>query len=159
VPNAKKTTAKKTTAKKTTAKKTAGSGLRAEHVLTLKSRATFEALSPADRQQLAATGREGFGQKDAEAMYAWLEREEMSFFKLRLVRGGVAEWDVWINTAKDDGVVFAAGSAEPAGIGISQEDVHDETDRREALCAEIEKALRGFALPKGMKIEDLFWEE
>lgn len=128
-------------------------------MLTLKSRSTLGALSAADRDQFAAAGRDAFGQADLEATFASLESDGMSLFKLRLVRGGVAEWDVWINTSKDDGAVFHAGSAEPSGIGISQERVYDKTDGRDALCAEIEAALRAFKLPKGMTIEDLFWEE
>jgi hypothetical protein len=172
----KKTTAKKTTAKKTTAKKTApkktapkkttakktapvsGPALTARYGLLLDSRAAFDRLSPTDRAQLAIAGRLICAEADLEAAFAWLEREEMSLFKLQLGRGEAIEWDVWINTAMDDGAVFAPGSPDECGIGISQMDVYDMEEHRDALCAEIDAALRGFRLPEGMEIEDVFWK-
>jgi hypothetical protein len=157
----KKTAAKKTAPKKTAAKKTArvsGTALTARYGLLLDSRAAFDRLSPTDRAQLAIAGRLICGEADVDAAFAWLEREEMSLFKLQLGRGEAIEWDVWINTAMDDGAVFAPGSTDESGIGISQMDVYDMEEHRDALCAEIDAALRGFKLPDGMEIEDVFWK-
>lgn len=151
----------KTATKKPSTKRSAGGsgrGLTTRYGLLLDSRASFDRLSPADRAQLAVAGRLICGEADLDAAFAWFEREEMSLFKLHLYRGDAVEWDVWINTAMDDGAVFEPGTPKENGIGISQMNVHDMEDDRAPLCAEIDAALRGFKLPKGMVLEDVFWK-
>lgn len=117
--------------------------LRASVVLTVAARADVDALSPLDRQQFAALGPELVGPAGAtvDGFVAWLAREQMALHKIRLARDGAAVFDVWINAVMDDGVVFDADSAALTGIGISQTEVSDTTEDRDALCAEIQAAL------------------
>jgi hypothetical protein len=158
-----KKTAQKATAKPRVAKKPApapkkpAGSLEVSHVLTLNSRAAYDALSAGDRAQFGALAS-SFGQKDAAAMFAWCAKEGMGFFKLALLRGGAPAWEVWINTAMDDGLVFAPGADTSAQFGISQGGVEDIEDGRRSECTAIERALGRFHLPPGKKLEDIFWQ-
>jgi hypothetical protein len=121
--------------------------LRVVYVLTMNGPRAFEALSAADRAQLAATGKVVLGIDGLDETFAWLEREEMAFHKLRLVRGDTVEHDVWINASMDDGAVFMPETPEPNGLTISQESVSDGRGSRVELCAEVEAVLRAWRWP------------
>jgi hypothetical protein len=126
----------------------------------MNGRATFDALSPEDRAQLAVAGKEILGEESLEAAYAWLEREEMALHKLRLLRGDTVEHDVWINAAMDDGALFEPGTPKANGIVVSQECVSDKTRaRREELCAEVEHVLRAWRCPPELGDGDvMLWQ-
>jgi hypothetical protein len=121
-------------------------------LLTLNSEADGEKLSKNDRQQVMAVVPGLFGgtrPASFERAIEALAGEEMGLYKLRLTRDGKAEWDLWINTLKDDGIVFPPDSPEPNGLGISQQRVHDSTEHRDAICEEISEAVyrSGFTFP------------
>ncbi len=162
-PLPKKAAAKKPPPKKAAAKKRVSAPkppsnvLRVRHVLTLNSRAAFDALTPSDRAQLSAAFKMAFGHPSFAAAYAFHEKERISLYKLQLARAEAVVWDVWIDVAMDNGAVFQPTTETPNGIGVSGEEVYDMEGSRDDLVTEIQRALDGFRLPPGKKIEDVIW--
>ncbi len=123
----------------------------------MNSRRAFDALSPGDRAQLAAAFKAAFGHTSMAVGYAYHEKEGVSLYKLQLVKAGAVLWDVWIDVAMDNGAVFHPTTERPNGIGVSQEEVYDMEASRDDLVLEIQRALDGFRLPAGKKIDDVMW--
>lgn len=122
----------------------------------MNGRATFDALSPADRAQLAVAFDRAFGYPSIDAGFRFLETEGIALYKLRLARGDDTQWDVWIDVGMDNGAVFHPGTLEP-NIGVSQERVHAMTGSHGDLVPQIQSALDAFRKSPDKNFDEMDW--
>lgn len=111
----------------------------------VQSRRDVNRLAALARTQLQRAGRAILGMRDLASVVAWCERERTGWCHL-VVReeDGQPGYDLWALSSGDDGVVFAAGSAEPLGLILSQSLVVDVQGARDELARRLQAALDRF---------------
>lgn len=98
-------------------------------------------LTALERAQLSAASR-GLGHATLPKLLAWLEKEDVDVEEVVLT--GTTSLVGWA-LAREDAVFFDAEGKRPNGIAMSQGSVHDETKRRDALVAGVQKAMDAIA--------------
>ncbi|MBL8920143.1 MAG: hypothetical protein JNJ54_14855 [Myxococcaceae bacterium] len=111
----------------------------------VQSRRDVNQLPPLGRAQLQRAGRAILGARDLASVVAWCERERAGWCHLAVGEDGQPpEWDAWVLTSGDDGVVFTSGASEPLGLIISQSLVIDVQGARDELARRLQGALDAF---------------
>lgn len=72
-------------------------------------------------------------------LLARLEADDVDVERVELT--GITTLVGWV-TSREDGVFFDEGGNRPNGIAMSQGRVHDQDERRDALVAAIQRAMK-----------------
>jgi len=119
----------------------------AHHARTVATAADARALPAVERAQLLAASGELCGERGVAALLAACAGEG-GVELVRFEGSDGAGYDAWLTAALEDGVFFARGARRPCGLAIGQGQVHDMTERRDALVDNLQAAWRKLRVPR-----------